>query len=274
MASDPTPNIPELGDVTRKEASLRGKAKLRLWVCPGAGFALIGYPVGALVTFLTALSVLPLVVWFSYQPGAASGWALIVVGAFSLCLNLAEYRAVRRLPLRDPAPRFLAGGFALAASLVWLLAAAAVVVFVTSFGSLVMAGSGMAPTLARGERLVYHKHIDWGRVKPGAVIVYKNAEDSAWGQPGWLITARILAGPGDRLSIRSGRYLVNGKLGPPFGSSGEFTPVLDVPDAPNSVTVPDDCFFVVQDDSANSFDSQVLSWARKPSIVGSRLCGI
>jgi signal peptidase I len=126
----------------------------------------------------------------------------------------------------------------------------------------------MSPTLRIGERLVYDKRVDWDRVKPGSIILYKNADDSAWGKPGVLVTARVLAGPGDRLSIENDNYLVNGNRGPKIVDARGHVTVMDVPSSPKATTVPEDCYYIVQD---SGYDSRVLSWVRKNRIVGSRL---
>ncbi len=152
-----------------------------------------------------------------------------------------------------------------------LAAILALGLIVTSFGFLQMAGSGMTPTIEEGERLIYHKRVDWQSVEPGAIVVYKNADDSAWGRPGQLIVSRILAGPGDKISIRNTTYVVNGASGPPVADTSEYDVVLDIPSSPDSLTIPDGCYFIVQDSPHGGFDSRVLSWARADNIVGSRL---
>jgi signal peptidase I len=157
------------------------------------------------------------------------------------------------------------------ACLTWLIAIIVLGFLLTSFGSIKMAGSGMSPTLPQGDRALYHKRVDWQHVRPGAVIVYRNADDSPWGKPDWLMVSRILAGPGDTLSVADGRYVVNGKIGPAVGPTGAYAPVIDVPTSPAAITVPQDCYFVAQDSPAGGLDSRVLSWVRKEKLVSARL---
>ena len=52
---------------------------------------------------------------------------------------------------------------------------------------------------------------------------------------------------------------------------GRYKPVIEVPLAPDSFTVPDNRFFVVQDFTDNGFDSRVLAWVEMADIVSTRL---
>ena len=153
----------------------------------------------------------------------------------------------------------------------WLAVAVAVGLLVAEFRPLRMVGSGMEPTLEEAERLVYHRYVDRQSVRPGAVIVYENAEDSGWGEPDWIVISRVLAGPGDEIAIQDGRYVVNGTAGPPVAAPGRYDVVVNVPASPESVTVPDGRYFVVQDAPNGSLDSRVLSWVHTDDILASRL---
>src|SRR5205823_1057502 len=79
-----------------------------------------------------------------------------------------------------------------------------VVLLFTRLGSLQMAGSGMSPTLEMGERILYEKRVESALLRHGTVIVYRLSDRSAWSGPGSLTISRILAVPGDQLSV-SGR---------------------------------------------------------------------
>jgi signal peptidase I len=253
------------------DADIRKKARKRSWICPGAGFALVGSGKCAIATFVASLCIAPVVAWVAFRPTAASLWTTIAVLVVATVLWLAEQAAIKRSAIRTPTPSILDRGFVVSACMMWLAVSVAAFLLMTAFGQLRMGGSGMTPTLENGERLMYHKHIDWESVKPGAIIVYKNAEDSAWGQSGWIVISRILAAPGDDISIQNGQYVVNGAAGPPVADTGRYDVVLDVPSSPESLTVPNDCYFIVQDSPTGGFDSRVLSWVRADDIVGSRL---
>ncbi len=253
------------------EVKLRKKAVMRSWVCPGAGFALIGKRGYATAAYVASLSILPVVAWIAFRPNSTSLWTIITITVVISVLWLAEQAAIKKATHVTKVPSFLNRGFILCTCAFWLAAFLALGLFITSFGSLKMAGSGMMPTLEESERLFDHKLIDVESIKPGAIVVYRNAEDSAWGQPGWLVISRILAGPGDNIAIQNGKYVVNGTTGSPVAEIGRYDLVLKIPDFPNTILVPPDCYFIVQDSPSLGLDSRALSWVRTKSIVGSRL---
>jgi signal peptidase I len=253
------------------QAKIRTRAIKRSWICPGAGFALIGNGACATATFVASLCIVPAVAWLAFQPTAASLWTTVAVLVIATVLWLAEQIAAKKATVRTPSPPILVRGFIASTCTMWLAVVLGVGLLVTAFGSLRMAGSGMTPTLEKDERLIYHKHVDWQYVKPGAIIVYKNANDSAWGKPGWIVVSRILAGPGDNISIQNANYVVNGAVGAPVAATGKYDAVLDIPSSPDGLTIPEDCYFIVQDSPTGGFDSRVLSWVRAESIIGSRV---
>ncbi len=253
------------------EAEIRKKAIKRSWICPGAGFALIGNGAFAIAAFVASLCTVPAFAWVAFRPTAASLWTTVAALVIATVLWLAEQIAIKKAALRTPSPPILVRGFIASSCMMWLAIILVIGLFVTAFGSLRMAGSGMTPTLDKAERLIYHKHVDWQSVKPDAIVVYKNAMDSAWGEPGWLVISRILAGPGDNISIQNAKYVINGAVGPPVADTGKFDVVLNIPSAPESLTIPEECYFVVQDSPTGGFDSRVLSWLRAENVVGTRL---
>jgi hypothetical protein len=82
---------------------------------------------------------------------------------------------------------------------------------------------------------------------------------------------RNQATPADQLSIRDGRYLVNGEAGQAVAATTQFAPVLLVPVAPESLTLPDNRFFVTQEAPTSGLDSRVLSWVESGEIVSTQL---
>lgn len=247
------------------------RAMGRSWVCPEAGFALVGRPWLAAATFTAVVGLLPATARVALDPGAAAAWTVAGVLAVAVVLSLAEQAAVVWSAPRPPGPRWLVAGYPAATALLWLAVVGALVAFFAGFGVMQLAGDGMAPTLVRGERFLYSRRVDPDRLGRGAVIVFHLSEQTAWGRAGLTNVGRILAGPGDRLAIRGGRYEVNGDPGPPAAETGALAPVVRVPFAPNALTVPADRFFVVQDDPAQGYDSRVLSWADRDRVVGNRL---
>lgn len=254
-----------------EDRPLRTKAVRRSWACPGAGFALLGRDRFAVSTYLTSLATLGAAAWLSIEPGATALWAALSLLGLATALWVAEQFAVKKLTPRTPKPRFLVRGFFVASAAGWLAAALLLVLLFTRFGSLQLAGSGMSPTLEKGERVLYEKRVEPERLRRGTIIVYRVSDRSAWGEPGWLVISRILAVPGDQLSVRSGKYLVNGETGPAVAETGRYTPVLQIPFAPETLTLPDNRFFVVQESPTGGFDSRVLSWVETGEIVSARL---
>jgi signal peptidase I len=248
------------------DRALRTRAALRSLVCPGAGFALLGRGAMAVVTLLASLGTLGATAWLALQPNAAALWTVLGGLVLATALWVTEQLAVKRLTLRVPKP-----GFLIASAVTWLAVASVLVLLFTHFGYLRMVGIGMSPTLGIGERFFYHKRVESERLRRGVVVVYKLSDRSAWGKPGMLVVSRILAVPRDQLSIRDGRYLINGEGGPAVAVTGEYMPVIQVPLAPDTVTVPDNYYFVVQDSPQDGFDSRVLSWVEAKDIVGTRL---
>jgi signal peptidase I len=254
-----------------KEAELRFSAAWRSWICPGIGLAMAGYGAVGIVEYVASIAAFPLIFWFCFQPNMLAVWIGLAALLAGIILFIAEQFVVHLAVLRQPNPVFFVRGIVVFSMIGWLGALASVVFLLASFGSVRLAGTGMSPTIEKGELLVYHKILDWDRVRPGAIILYRNAEDSAWGEPNWQMTGRILAGPGDKLSIANGHYLVNGKLGPKVAITGGYEPAIRVPLAPMTLTVPETCYFIVQDlPSGGGYDSQILSWARKDSILAAR----
>jgi len=141
----------------------------------------------------------------------------------------------------------------------------------TNIGVLRLRGNGMSPTVQPGELVVYSKRPDAAKLTTGRLIAFRTSSASAWGKAGNIVLGRIMAVPTDALSIDDRQYLVNGRTGPKIATTGEFKPVLEVPPAPRNLRVPDNCYFVCQDDTMQSYDSRVLSWTRKEDIIATDL---
>ena len=150
---------------------------------------------------LAPFGLVPVIAWLAVRPSSAALWTSLLLLVTAMVLWIVEQIAVKRAPIRPPGPAFLVRGFVACSCAGWLGVALSTGLLVTALGSLRMAGTGMMPALEPGERVVYHKQVDRQAIKPGAIVIYRNAADSAWGQPGWIMISRILAGPGDSISI-------------------------------------------------------------------------
>jgi signal peptidase I len=249
----------------------RKKAVRRSWVCPGAGFALAGWRFMALATFALSVGAIVPLIWFALAPSAAALWTFVAVLVVAAAFWVAEQVMIGRIAWGTPRPAFLVSGFPFVVAGLAVVLVLPLVLLFCMLGSLQLAGGGMSPTLEKGEKILYQKRVDNQRLRPGALIVYKLSNQSAWGQPGWVTISRILAAPGDRLSVRDGRYLVNDVVGPPVATTEPYAPVIAVPEAPISIQVPEQCYFIVQDSAGQGYDSRVLGWIQGADVVSTEL---
>ncbi|MFO0811485.1 MAG: S26 family signal peptidase [Gemmataceae bacterium] len=253
------------------DANLRRRAVRRSWFCPGAGFALLGRPTVAVMSYAVNIAAIVAASALAIAPSYPLMWTLLALAVIAVGLWLAEQIVAKGILLRPPGPAFLVRWWSVAALGMWLLAIAIVPAILLNYGSMRVAGVGMMPTVGSGELVVYDKRVDPARWVRGAPIVFRLQGQTAPVRSDWPTLGRILAGPGDTLAIKGGRYRVNGADGPPVVPVTGMPAAIAVPREPQSLTVPDGCYFVVQDASNIGYDSRVLSWARSDRIVGDRL---
>ena len=248
--------------------ALRREAKWRCHLCPGGGFTSLGYPTVGLLYLVVNLATIAVcgvaVLSFSQRAFVLAGLMLAVV----VILYIAEIGAIPKVKVRDVHHNHLRTAFVpIAVAQLVLALVVAVLLFRTS-GSIRMQGSGMSPGLRPGQRLIYRKTVQTSDLRTGHLVLYRLNPENTWINRRFLVTARILATPGDRIAQRGGRYVVNGKeTAQPIGSVGRYNRAVAVPEDPDSISVPDECYFIAQDNPEKSFDSQVLAWARRADIV-------
>jgi signal peptidase I len=148
---------------------------------------------------------------------------------------------------------------------------AVLVLFFLIVGSMRIRGSGMMPTFRSGDLLLYHRHVFPDDLRPGHLILFRTSPNSAWGTGGDAVIGRILAVPGQELSIERDHYLVNGKSTVAVAPVGSYHLALEIPGSPQTLKVPTGSYFIVQDNPPNSFDSRVLSWAKESDLIGTRI---
>src|SRR5437773_5334733 len=93
------------------DPDLRTKAVGRSWLCPGAGFAFLGWGGMALATFLASLATAGAIAWFAIRLSAAAIWMVLGGYSFALILWVVEKIAVKNVVAVPPKPRFLVAGF-------------------------------------------------------------------------------------------------------------------------------------------------------------------
>jgi signal peptidase I len=238
--------------------------------CPGVGFAGLGWRRTAVGAYLANLIALLFCGWLIIAPKPCMFWVVVAMLAILLPLWIYELVLVQRAKCLHPPVSALFRRRSLATGLFCLGAVFVLVGLVTRYQSFTMAGNGMSPTLPNGGRLTIARKVDPDRLRAGLVIAFKNPSKSAWGKPGWIVIARILAVPGDKLSIRHDRYFINGNANAPAKSDGPRPIALEIPPAPSTAEVPGSCYFVVQDD-AKAFDSRTFSWITISDIVSTEL---
>jgi signal peptidase I len=236
---------------------------------PGAGLFLAGDKRNGRRWFFAFLAV-----WLLYillaplplLPGLLAFIALAVVSLFLICWMLASsFRPVPRLGFR---------GWVL-----FLLLATTVGLAEGGFGHLfarpfsISAGS-MAPTILRNDRILVQTYAYWfSQPQRGDVVAWKT---DALADPilpkGQLYLKRVAALPGERVEIKDGQLLVDGKPldRPTIFVGKDFTPphIGTFSVTTNPLTLPPETYFVVGDNLTNSLDSRYFGPVPLKAIYG------
>lgn len=248
---------------------LRRTARRRAWICPGAGFALLGYQRWAVLTFWSGLAAMLVALWTAWSPSAAAFCTLLLLVVLSGVTWLTEiwttYFAWPTQPGSTASRRYRLGGAAIVALTVLL-----VVVVTRSYGVISVEEDGMAPKVHPGERLLFRAGVGSDDLERGKLILFKLAPESKYGEPDTLVLARILAVPDDLLEMRHGRYYVNDRAEGDIATAGEDLISLIIMKHPSQTLVPKNCYFVVQDSPDGGHDSRILWWARRENIISTR----
>lgn len=137
--------------------------------------------------------------------------------------------------------------------------------------------SAMVPTIRSNDRVIANRLIYLSREpQRGEVIVFEPTADarSSCGSPsnGSPFVKRVIGIPGDRVQVRGGVTLVNGR---PFVVAQTATPGYDFPTATTqsgaTITVPADRLFVLGDSRNNSCDSHLWGpdrFVHRDAIIG------
>jgi signal peptidase I len=251
--------------------ALRRRARWRATFWPGGGLALLGYSRLALIGYIIVpLSMLTLF-YASFTFDSVAAWAALIVFLSSALFWLVECIAVGYIPIvaQQKQNRYSRHFIPLCAA-GYALGIFPLLLCFFNVGWMRMAGIGMSPTILNREYILFQKRIP-SDLKRQQLIVFRNSPEAAWGRPSDVIVARILAGPGDRLSARDGQYLVNGSSTWRMGATGKLEPAISLPTEQDALMVPSECYFVVQDNPPNAFDSQVLSWVKQDRIIGTNI---
>lgn len=248
---------------------LRRTARRRAWVCPGAGFGLLGYRRLALLTFWSGLAAMTSALWLAWSPSRTAFYWLLGLVALSGGTWLWEiWTTYFGWPTTSGVTsdrRYRLGG-----GLVAFLTLLVILIVLANYGVVSVEGDGMAPKIHPGERLLYLAEVRRADLDRGRIILFKLDPESKFGEPGTFVVARILAVPGDRLSMQNGMYYVNDAAEAQIATSHENLISLNIEIAPRQTTVPNDCYFVVQDSPDGGHDGRTFSWVRRRNIVSGR----
>jgi signal peptidase I len=147
-------------------------------------------------------------------------------------------------------------------------------VFLRAFGLLrtfsVPTGS-MTPAVSAGDYVIMEGMTFLAR-KPryGDVVVYKSDRVGSL-TAGSLYIKRVAGVPGDRVSISDGKLFINHEHVSLSNSVGEivyYQPQMDTPQPKTGVLVPDNCYFLLGDNSINSLDSRYFGPVSRDRIIG------
>ena len=154
------------------------------------------------------------------------------------------------------------GGGALEYLVILLVSFALVFGFVRPFvmEAFWIPSGSMIPTLEIGDRVLVNKFIyRFTEPERGDIIVFESVEGG-----GEDLIKRVVGVPGDKISVRGGRLLVNGER------QREPYVYKKYPDRSSSAptTVPEDHVFVMGDNRANSRDSRYFGTVPEKKIEG------
>jgi signal peptidase I len=265
MATDQSASTTDVSEQLRRQARWRS----HFW--PGSGFALLGHPVLALIGTATIALMPATLICFSFTFRPFFIWAFLASVVIYLFFYGAEQLLCRSIVIYPDGDKRFLSRFLIPLCSVGYVAVLGVLVFCfLSVSTLQIVGPGMTPTLRPGELLLYKKKVFPEDLRPGHLVFFRTSPASAWGKGGDLVVARILAQPGQELSMEADHYILDGQRSVPVAPLGANRPALEIPLAPEALTVPPGCYFIVQDNPQNSFDSRVLSWAKESDVIGTR----
>lgn len=253
------------------DRALRCRARRRALICPGAGWALLGYPKRGAAVLLSVVACLAALIWLVLTLSPASVWAAAIATLLAVVVWTAEWLDAGWCVGRSPSNSLLVRRFALTTIVVWFAGLVIPLLIALRFGSIEIGDDRMSPTIEPGERLIYHLHVSEAGLKEGTVILYRLPPHAKGGTPGELVIARILAAEGDELTVQGGHYLVNGQVTRYRAAPAAPNVPLSVPSYPKKLTVPEVRYFVVQDSQSTGIDSRQLDYARRVDLVSTRL---
>jgi signal peptidase I len=257
------------------ERATRRRARRRAALCPGAGWALLGYPKRGLAALIGVAACLAALVWLILAVNTTSLWTAALATLVAAVVWSAELLDIGWCIVRPTSDSVLVRRYKTVTLMVWLTGLILPLLmagrFAGEFGSIKIGDDRMAPAIEPGEWLIYRRQVTDSDLTVRAVVLYRLPPRAKGGTPGELVIARILAAPGDELATRGGNYVVNGRLSRFRAKALAEKIPLTIPAYPKTLTVSEDRYFMVQDSRETGIDSQQLDWARREDLVSTRL---
>ena len=182
----PAPAVPSTDDSPQgNEKAIRAQARRRSSFCPGAGWALLGYPGRGNLVLFCALAWLVAVAWLVLTLSPASMWAAGICTFVALVVWTAEWLDVGWCLVRSPAKSPLVSRFGFVTTMVWVAGLMLPLLVILSFGSIdADSDDRMLPAIEPGERLLFHRRAVDADLKRGTVIVFRLQRTAQGGTPG------------------------------------------------------------------------------------------
>ncbi len=122
----------------------------------------------------------------------------------------------------------------------------------------------MAPTLIPADMLFVNKAIyKFSEPQRGDVIVFKYPDD-----PSLFFIKRIAGLPGEKLEIRDGQLVINGKIVKSIAPGGGYLNAGGYGQEGQVIEIPKENYFVLGDNTLNSKDSRYWGFVPKENLIG------
>jgi signal peptidase I len=134
--------------------------------------------------------------------------------------------------------------------------------------------SNMAPTLKIGDVITVHLLNSRPRIGRGEIVVIRKPPTyNCGGPPPKFVTERVIALPGETISLSSGNVLINGnrlnETWLPRSEQGRTSPgPLGSTSLASTLTVPPNAYFVMADNRRDSCDSRYWGTINRSEIYG------
>jgi len=115
---------PETVPAARDHLEIRRRAASRVWLCHGAGYALVGRSGLGIVTYLLNVATIIVLAWFPFDLRPAAGWASLALFTAAAAFWFGEFIAVRRASVAPANSVILVRGYSITSVVIWSLSTA------------------------------------------------------------------------------------------------------------------------------------------------------